>query len=483
MSSSDKLADIFVCWLCKEKYNETEKKPTTLFPCGHTLCSICIDKLSKGRCLICSQEYERSVTNLALIPKQKSTLPQVDFHKTKENLVKTKELRKEFITAYKQEIEQKNTYFEVLRKNLKAKTDESIRKVRENEARIKQQILILEKKLEQMFSNCSEFEKNLENRLSNWEPALEDAKNQNEKLNEFNLKIEFELLNLNEIVTKLKPSSFEKNINNLNEASNVDDLFLIRLMDANNILENYNLECKILNNNNNNYINANNNTNKISSSNNTIKTYDSNDSITSINTNSQSSSKKIDTLNIEFMCFKCGLELAGTYTVYNEKKYHAQCFVCGKCKHEIVENTFYNLNNAPLCRICYNVNLVENASICFKCSQPILDTLITYKGNEYHDYCLTCYSCDKSLMGISIYSDDKRNPHCIECFTKKEGKMCSICKDHIVPSQTSFYFDQKNFHKECFKCKRCTRQINSDEVFFKSKEAVNEFICSDCAKK
>ena len=97
--------------------------------------------------------------------------------------------------------------------------------------------------------------------------------------------------------------------------------------------------------------------------------------------------------------------------------------------------------------MCFNLNLVDKASTCFKCEQPILDTLINFKNNHFHDYCLVCNGCDKSLIGVAIYSDKECNPFCIECYTKKEAKTCAICLQLIVPNQISFLFEAKNFHK------------------------------------
>ena len=159
----------------------------------------------------------------------------------------------------------------------------------------------------------------------------------------------------------------------------------------------------------------------------------------------------------DLKCAKCGDKISGTFTVYNEKKYHAKCFVCCQCNQEFKEKTFFKLNGNPLCRTCHSKNLVANASSCRKCEQPILDTVVTFKGGEYHDYCLICTLCSKKLVGQSIYTDKSDKPFCIECFTKKEGKYCGKCNKIIAPNQTNLVFEDKNFHKECFTCVKCSK--------------------------
>ncbi len=129
---------------------------------------------------------------------------------------------------------------------------------------------------------------------------------------------------------------------------------------------------------------------------------------------------------------------------------------------------------------CHSQNLVANASSCRKCSQPILDTVVTFKGGEYHDYCLVCNLCSKKLVGQSIYTDKQEKPYCIECFTKKEAKICNKCSKSIAPNQTNLVFEDKNFHKECFTCKKCSKQISSAESFYRDKEP-DTFICEKCA--
>lgn len=49
---------------------------------------------------------------------------------------------------------------------------------------------------------------------------------------------------------------------------------------------------------------------------------------------------KQDSNSNDLNCAKCGQKLVGTYTVYNEKKYHTKCFVCVQCNQEFREKTF-----------------------------------------------------------------------------------------------------------------------------------------------
>jgi hypothetical protein len=190
------------------------------------------------------------------------------------------------------------------------------------------------------------------------------------------------------------------------------------------------------------------------------------------------SPKKDDSLD---NCATCGQKLVGTFTIYDEKKYHSKCFVCSKCSQEFKEKTFFKLNGKPCCRTCHSKSLVENSIKCLGCTQPILDTIVTFKNAKYHDYCLVCKLCNEKLVGKSIYTDKNDQPYCTDCFTKKEGKMCAKCSKIIAPSQTNLVFENKNFHKECFICNQCSKQITSSESFYKTGEGLDSIICSSCA--
>jgi hypothetical protein len=161
-----------------------------------------------------------------------------------------------------------------------------------------------------------------------------------------------------------------------------------------------------------------------------------------INIDSLENSKSDDNV-----CYKCMQKLTGQFTVYEDKKYHLNCFVCCKCNKEFKENIVFEFNKGPLCSDCHMMNQIQTASKCRKCTKPILETIITFKNAEYHDACFTCHTCVKKLNGQSIYSDKNDRHYCMECFTKKEAKICANCFKSILPNQTSLIFLDKHFHE------------------------------------
>lgn len=311
----------------------------------------------------------------------------------KENLSKARHLNDDFFRHFNEETESKSLLFINLRQKIKDKTEDSMKKLIENESKILTQVTNLENKFIEIFELFAKSERDSEDKLNQWDTQLLTNEQQNKQLYEI---IRDELSSLETLNNKFKQLTSRDTELDFNSIDfKIDETFLNKLIEKNNIFMKESLEYHI------------------------FKT-------------KQKVSK----------CAKCNLDLSGTYNIFNEQKFHSHCFLCCQCDLEILENVFYTNNDSneikPLCRVCFNLNLVDKANTCFKCQQPILDTLINFKNFHFHDYCLVCDSCDKTLIGVAIYSDKENKPFCIECYTKREAKQCAICTQLIVPNQTSF---------------------------------------------
>jgi hypothetical protein len=47
----------FECELCLEVYNQFERKPFSLVPCGHSICSKCSNSLERNVCPFCRESF------------------------------------------------------------------------------------------------------------------------------------------------------------------------------------------------------------------------------------------------------------------------------------------------------------------------------------------------------------------------------------------------------------------------------------------
>jgi len=114
-------------------------------------------------------------------------------------------------------------------------------------------------------------------------------------------------------------------------------------------------------------------------------------------------------------CTKCSELIIGSEMVAIGKHFHPKCFTCTDCGVEL-PSKFYNREGAPVCESCsIDGNII--ATICDKCSRPILSTYVSYEGKSFHDECFSCNSCRKILPIDNFYSV-KGNPHCYDCATR-----------------------------------------------------------------
>ena len=81
--STKNLKEKFECELCAEGFNQYDKKPCSIVPCGHTMCLHCLNRLeaskpSKSVCPFCRENIEAKVPNWEVIKRlPKATIPLV----------------------------------------------------------------------------------------------------------------------------------------------------------------------------------------------------------------------------------------------------------------------------------------------------------------------------------------------------------------------------------------------------------------------
>ncbi|XP_056400297.1 filamin-binding LIM protein 1 [Hyla sarda] len=110
-------------------------------------------------------------------------------------------------------------------------------------------------------------------------------------------------------------------------------------------------------------------------------------------------------------------------------------------------------------------------AFCHKSIQPSVPTIEAMK-KQYHANCFTCRKCHRLLAGQMYYQKDGQ-PICDHCY-KETLEKCAKCQtlilQHIVRALGNGY------HPECFTCVVCNRPI-ADESF-----AVDEYNDVHCAE-
>jgi hypothetical protein len=116
------------------------------------------------------------------------------------------------------------------------------------------------------------------------------------------------------------------------------------------------------------------------------------------------------------LCSGCRNHINGSYTNYNGRYYHSQCFKCSSCERELSNTQFYVVNNQILCYSCYQENAAPKCRKCKKPFPPNIQYKVLPEG-YYHAECFCCEGpCSRPMPGTFFISNNKRI--CSNCFNK-----------------------------------------------------------------
>lgn len=211
--------------------------------------------------------------------------------------------------------------------------------------------------------------------------------------------------------------------------------------------------------------------------------------------------------------------------------YHPSCFTCFFCERQLAaSDKLFTHDGNPVCQQCSNVkdsrpkpadqlekaiaytgdassslqNSVQkflndsgavasaNArlrELCDDCLEPIAafeEKIILQKyGKQYHSRCFRCQHCHTVIKGSKFLSVNGKFVHC-ECGdaagAAQAGTLnadkCAKCFNSIYAGKY-FEFDGKVYHKACFTCETCKREIGTSSFSL----VTNKVYCASCVEK
>uniref|UniRef100_UPI00358ED794 four and a half LIM domains protein 2-like n=1 Tax=Myxine glutinosa TaxID=7769 RepID=UPI00358ED794 len=160
---------------------------------------------------------------------------------------------------------------------------------------------------------------------------------------------------------------------------------------------------------------------------------------------------------------------------YKGKSWHENCFTCDRCMDTIGSQSFVPVGDEIFCVSCHQK---KSSSRCFGCHKPIGEGGVVFQEHSYHRDCIVCTSCEKKL-GHSKFETRGELIYCQECFNRKYAKKCAFCSQAIGAGSEYVTHDGKQWHTECFRCKRCRARLAGKSFVNKGED----LICADCAKK
>lgn len=117
-----------------------------------------------------------------------------------------------------------------------------------------------------------------------------------------------------------------------------------------------------------------------------------------------------------------------------KRQYHAPCFICYTCHHQLARQNFYQKVGSPPGNPATRIPWRSVA----KCEEVVWDHIIRALGQAVYPACFPCVNCTRCIREESFALDSQNQMCCLEDFYRKFAPVCSICENSIIP------LDRKN---------------------------------------
>lgn len=175
-------------------------------------------------------------------------------------------------------------------------------------------------------------------------------------------------------------------------------------------------------------------------------------------------------------CYSCKSAISPvvSYLTHNNRCWHAGCFRCVICQAWLADGQFHEMDASLMCSKCY---IEKVGKKCANCTKPIVGKGVQFGLKAYHKECFVCKICDCILTGENTKVKEKDgDPVCAEC-NQKLALKCFKCRAPITSRHT--VYKGHTFHLACFTCNTCGTSIAKSDFF---ETSLNEILCLKCAK-
>jgi hypothetical protein len=161
-------------------------------------------------------------------------------------------------------------------------------------------------------------------------------------------------------------------------------------------------------------------------------------------------------------CSGCGERVTGRYLVApNKKPFHPECLRCELCGDGC--ETFASDPKRPNVLCCMNCHDERYAERCTRCDRPLKGEILTALGGKYHVKCFQCNLCSEPIARKFVeHPPGSQQIICPRCHEDKVCEKCDGCGRGMGGAFVRALGGK--YHRECFKCNRCSRDVTSKYV-------------------
>ncbi|CAH1399953.1 unnamed protein product [Nezara viridula] len=118
-------------------------------------------------------------------------------------------------------------------------------------------------------------------------------------------------------------------------------------------------------------------------------------------------------------CQGCNLPILDVVVVALNCNWHYDHFVCATCGTRLAQQGYYERENNPFCKTCYEERFCPK---CKECLKPIKETAIMALGEKWHQDCFKCSRCFVPITEATfeVYNGKQLCDKCITQISKAE---------------------------------------------------------------
>ncbi|XP_014240616.1 transforming growth factor beta-1-induced transcript 1 protein-like [Cimex lectularius] len=153
-------------------------------------------------------------------------------------------------------------------------------------------------------------------------------------------------------------------------------------------------------------------------------------------------------------CARCDKTIEGTWLTALGKTWHPDHFTCEKCKIPITENQFKVADQKPYCTNCFLEMNGKRCKKCDVLIDGCKEKCVMALGAHWHSEHFSCESCQKTLEKMPFF-EKNNEPYCKQCYEHLFCPKCKGCKKPISDTILTALDSQwhQNCFK-CSKCKQ-----------------------------